>query len=238
MNNELRILPADDENDYPLLRAENDNEMRDLQGNLDPGGISVRDLPYIKTPSGGAMSFLEKTLDGEENRKEITGIIGATKSGRLFWHKALNEGGGRKPPDCESRNLVIGVGDPGGECAVCPYAQFGSAANGHGQACKQVRQLLILRPGARVPCLLTVPPTSLKNCGQYFLMLYGRGLPFWAVVTKLALEKTTNEDGLAFAKILFYIDRILNPAEHQAMKRVQEQMKHWVDPVAIEASEY
>ena len=35
------------ENNYPLLHTENDDEMRDLQGNLDPGGIHFRDLPYL-----------------------------------------------------------------------------------------------------------------------------------------------------------------------------------------------
>jgi hypothetical protein len=239
MGNELSILPlASDENNYPLLRAENDNEMRDLQGNLDPRGINARDLPSIKAPSGGTMAFLEKTLHGEDNPKEIKGIIGSAKTGRLFWYKGINEGGGRKPPDCVSRDGLVGEGDPGGECGKCGFSQFGSAPRGRGQACKQARQLLILRPGEILPYLLTVPPTSLKNCGQYFLMLYARKLPFWAVVTRLTLEKASNEDGVAYAKILFSVDRMLDNAERQAMKQVQAQMKRLLDPVAIDASEY
>lgn len=227
------------ENEYPLLRATNMQDiLATLRENAGPAGISSLDLPRIKCPSGGALSWIVPSLDGETSTKEIEGIVVAWRPGRLYWKRPMGEGGGRRPPDCISRDGFIGVGDPGGECSDCPYAQFGSAAKGHGQACKSIRQLLIVRPGEILPHLISVPPTSLRPASQYFLMLLGRQIPYWAVTTRIRLEKATNDDGIAYARMQFLAGRQLNDAERIVLGPYHAQMKSMLDPLTIDARDY
>lgn len=230
---------APSEIEYPILRASKMQEMLEtFRDNAGPAGINSLDLPRIKCPSGGALSWLIPTLDGEEHVKEIEGIVLAWKSARLYWKKPLDEGGGRRPPDCVSRDSFIGIGDPGGECAACPYAQFGSAPKGRGQACKQIRQMLLVRPGEILPHLITVPPTSLRAASQYFLMLLGRQIPYWTVTTRIGLGRETNESGIAYAKMEFLLGRQLGPTERQVLAPYHVQMKQMLDPVTVDTRDY
>src|SRR5215471_15425885 len=212
--------------EYPLLRPGAMNELVELfQDNLGQAGLSTIDLPRVVVPAGGALSFMIQTPDGEEPAKEVEGIVLAWSPGRIYWKKALGEGGGRKPPDCISTNGIVGVGDPGGKCADCPFAQFGSASKGKGQACKQIRRLLIVRPGEILPHLVSVPPTSLKAASQFFLMLLGRQIPYWAISTRIRLERASNEDGIAFARMQFFIGRRLTPEEMGVVRPYHKQMQ-------------
>jgi hypothetical protein len=225
--------------DYPLLGSNKNDLLEIFRDNLGDAGLSSLDLPRIKVPSGGSLSWNVRNAEGEEESvKELEGLVLAWRPGRLRWKKAMGEGGGRKPPDCTSTNGFIGIGDPGGECSLCPYAKFGSSAKGHGQACKQIRQLLIVRPGEVLPHMISIPPTSLKPCAEYFLMLFGRSTPFWAVTTKLRLEKSVNEDGIEYAKVRFAQGRVLTQAEREELRPFHEQMKTILAPMAIDVSDY
>ena len=69
------------------------------------------------------------TLEGEESAKTVEGIIVGWRPARIYWKKGLNEGGGKLPPDCTSIDGFIGIGDPGGACATCPFSKFGSSSS-------------------------------------------------------------------------------------------------------------
>jgi len=233
----VTVTPSGSE--YPLLRLGTTQDLLDIfRDNLGAAGLDTLDLPRVKVPSGGALSWAIGTLDGEESAKELEGIVLSWRPARLYWKKAIGEGGGRKPPDCTSRDGFIGVGDPGGNCAQCPFAQFGSATKGTGQACKQVRQLLLVRPGEILPHLISIPPTSLKAASQYFLMLLGRQMPYWGVTTKLRLERATNEAGINYAKVQFFMGRVLSPQERQLLTPFHEQMQQLLTPLAVDARDY
>src|SRR5262249_16727212 len=140
---------------------------------------------------------------GEESAKLISGIIMADRPARLLWPSG---DGGRKgaPPVCSSKDGYWGVGNPGGDCTQCPFAEYGSdPKSGRGQACKAIRQILFLRQGQILPDLLSCPPTSLKNAQQYFWRLLSAGVPPWALVTTLSLERAVNAGGDPYAKINF-----------------------------------
>jgi hypothetical protein len=201
-------------------------------------GIQALDLPRIKVPAGGSLMWTIQTLEGEESARTISGVILAWRTGRLYWKKALGEGGGRQPPDCISRDGFEGVGDPGGACAQCPYARFGSASKGKGQACKQIRQLLLVRPEEVLPCLLSVPPTSLKAASQYFMALLARAIPYWGVITTITLERAKNEDGIDYAKMSFSGGRILNREQRVTLAPFHNQMQDMLNPGIIDARDY
>lgn len=225
--------------DYPLLRAEGREELLEVfHDNLGDAGLSSLDLPRIKVPSGGALSWNVRSAEGEESVRELEGIVLAWRPGRLYWKKAIGEGGGRKPPDCTSTNGFIGIGDPGGECSYCAYSKFGTSTKGHGQACKQIRQLLFVRPGEILPHLISVPPTSLKACSEYFLMLLGRQIPYWSVVTRLRLEKASNEDQIEYAKVQFALGQTLAREEREELRPFHDRMKQLLAPAPIDARDY
>jgi hypothetical protein len=227
--------------EYPLLDATHmENMLKVFEENVGPNGVSEMELPRIKCPTGGQTTWMIQTADGEEALREIEGIVLSWRLARVFWRKSLDEQGGRgvSPPDCVSRDGFYGVGDPGGKCSDCPYARFGSSSKGRGQACKQMRQILLVRPGESLPHLLNVPPTSLRNASQYFLMLAGRQVPYWGVATKIRLERATNENGVSYARLVFSAGRRLMPNELQVLHPYHEQMRQLLSPVTIESKDY
>jgi hypothetical protein len=185
MPNKSLVVPASQGDYYPVLAPESQDEIRDLyQTNLTSIGVDPNLLPRDKCGAGGATDFRVQSPDGETN-KVIKPIIVNVRKGRLLF----TEDGklGKRPPVCTSKDGFVGIGNPGGDCTICPYAQFGSSTKGHGQACKQIYQLLVLHPDEIIPHVLSVPPTSLKAAGQYFLMLLSRKIP-WGVVTRIQME--------------------------------------------------
>lgn len=154
------------------------------------GGFSPFDLPVITVPTGGATFWTVPSADGPVPVPSVTGIIAYQQMTRLYYAHGLDEPGGQKgPPDCRSYDMEMGVGDPGGSCAVCPFAQFGSArGERRGQACKQYRLLIMVRPESMLPVRLPVPPTSLGNLSTYLMNLTDAGILYNRVVTKLDLE--------------------------------------------------
>ncbi len=87
--------------------------------------------------------------------------------------------------------------------AGCPLNAFGTArkpdgSRGRGKACKEAKLLFLLREGCRLPDVVSVPASGLKALRQYQLKL---GLPYWSVLTSLALEKARNRDGVVYATI-------------------------------------
>src|SRR5262245_41332783 len=112
--------------------------------------ITVVDLERIRVPAGGGTAWTLQTLEGEKIEKELAGIIVGWRDTRAYW-KVPMESDGNAPPNCSSIDARTGIGEPGGDCRRCRFAEFGSSSNGEGQACKQVRQLFFLRPENVLP---------------------------------------------------------------------------------------
>jgi hypothetical protein len=226
---------------YALLRPESSQSTIELLNESLSPNFSILNFPRIQMPSGGSLAFRVQTLAGEQPEKELEGILTAFRSARLFWRG--NFSGGHKPPDCTSKDGLVGIGDPGGRCADCHYAQFGTAVlpNGNpgaGQACKDIRQLLLLRPGEILPHLLSVPPTSLKAFTQYNMQLLSAQIPYWATITRLTLEKANNEGGIAYARLVLSLSRRLGEKEVRALKPYHQKMKELLTPAMIDATDY
>lgn len=205
MSNELICLqPAQ----YPALDPNNDR-VKIIVANLAGEQLSVADFNRIKVPCSGATKWTIEAAAGSEMADVLEGVILHNTRRRAYWE---NPNPSQTPPDCSSADMTTGIGSPGGSCAACPFNQFGSAPNGRGKACKEVRLFFLLRKGQVLPDVVSVSPGSLKNVRKYLTSL---PIPFWGVVTQLTLEKATNADGVIYARIVAKMVGVLDDASRQ-----------------------
>jgi hypothetical protein len=222
------------ESKYLVLQGDSDI-VEIVQENLGSEGVSAYDLDRVKIPAGGATAFEVPTLEGEESVKEIEGIIIFWKTARAYWPEKFN--GENNPPQCSSVDGEVGQGTPGGYCSKCPLAQFGSADNGKGQACKQMRQLFIVRENDILPLVLTLPPTSIKPAKQYFMRLASKGIKYTHAVTRITLEKAKSGEGITYSKAAFALVKQLEPAVCTKIDAFTESIRPMLETVAIENGE-
>lgn len=163
-------------------------------------------------------------------------MIVLARDGRAYFPES---GAKSQPPTCSSPDAAVGLGTPGGECQKCPLARFGSdQKTGRGQACKQVKQLFIIRGKALLPELIALPPTSLKSAKQYLLKLASQGIPYYTVVTRFALQKTES-GGNTYSKAVLSFVRQLSSDEATGAATYREMISPLVEKVspAVDASE-
>ena len=137
----------------------------------------------------------------------------------------MGESDANSPPNCSSLDAYTGIGEPGGNCRSCRYAQFGTGANGEGQACKLVRQLFFLRQDAVLPVAVNLPPSSLKPVRQYFMRLVARGLPCYSLITKIGLEKTQNARSIVYSRATFTAGDQLSAEQTERVKAYADLLK-------------
>jgi hypothetical protein len=180
-------------------------------------GINLfRDLERVKNPTSGSNTFRVQSADGEKRLEKLVGIIVAWRNARVFFDKPFGSGP-VGPPACSSNDGIIGHGDPGGECASCRYAQFGSKAMldagrttwstsgpkmSGPTACRQMLQIVFLRDGI-MPEVINVTPGSLNQAGPYIrrLMNYGK-LPY-TVLTEISLASERSGGGIEYSQLRF-----------------------------------
>jgi len=218
--------------DYSLMEMNAEHLTEVLSQNIGDGGLSRFDLDTVKVPSGGATTWEIPTLEGEDKSEEITGILVFWKDVRAYWEAEYD--GSSNPPDCYSDDMKIGVGEPGGKCSECPFAEFGSADKGEGQACKQIRILFMIRKDDILPLTIPAPPTSVGPIKKYFMRLASKGIPYYSIITKLSLEKATNANGIKYSKIKPDFVEKLNKKTTQRIKEYQESIEPMLTEVQIE----
>lgn len=197
----------------------------------------------VKIPSGGGLAF-ELPGDGDQPEivQEIVGVILDHYPVNAFWKDRYT--GSKNPPDCSALDAHTGVGDPGGNCTTCPYNQWGSAVDEHGQptrgkACKNIHRVYILREGEVFPLLVALPPTSKDNFTDYMKRLTSRKpVPYFGCVTKIRLQKVTNAGGIMYSQAVLSKVADLRPEEVMAMRAYANSLKSSMRAVKIEAAEY
>jgi len=206
-------------------------ELREvLKENLGGQQLSAFELDRVKIPSGGGTMWEVPTLEGTEDAKAVEGVVIYFKNQNAYWKQKYD--GQNNPPDCVSNDGITGVGDPGGECSECPLNEFGS--DGKGKACKNMRTLFVLREGDVLPLVLTLPPTSLKEARKYFLRLASKGIPYYGVVTEIALEKDKNEGGIAYSKASLSLKGRLDADTIKKLKAFQESLRPALEAVKVD----
>ena len=203
---------------FQLLAAtpEKIDEMKELIAEVpESDGMTPFDLPELKVPSGGGTSWEVTTAAGEESVKVLRGIILVANKVRQYYAGEFTGEG--VPPHCSSQDGVTGHGSPGGQCAECPLAQWGSAKNG-AQACAERRHMLMLTPDSILPSFLNLPPTSLKAFRKYRTLLLGQSLPISGVITEMTLTKAKNATGIEYSQVNFSSGGVLSPEERARAK--------------------
>lgn len=229
MSNELVKLE-----NYAALQM-NALELKEvLQENLGGEAISAFELDRVKVPSGGGTTWEVPTLEGVEDAKAIEGVVIYFKNQNAYWKEKYD--GQNNPPNCVSNDGMVGIGTPGGDCAVCPLNAFGS--EGKGKACKNMRPLFVLREGDVLPLVLTLPPTSLKDARKYFLRLASKGIPYYGVITEITLDKDKNENGITYSKAKLSLKGRLDPDTVKKLKAFQDSLKPALDAVKVDRESY
>lgn len=153
-------------------------------------------FPKVKIPSGGMLQF-EVPGDDPENpeySKTLEGVILFNHASGAYWQEG-SEYDENTSPLCSSVDGRVGIGEPGGTCAVCPLNQFGSAldGSGKGKACKNMRVLYLLRDGDFMPLQLTLPPTSIRPFNDFYSLCFAsRRRGTCGSVVQIGLKKMNN----------------------------------------------
>lgn len=195
-----------------------------LEVNLAGDDISPADLDRAINPQGKACTWTVPGLDGtEEEIDEIVGVIVLARTVRLYW-KGKYKGAGT-PPDCFSDNGRVGTGTPGGDCSDCPLSKFGSGPN-NSQACKQIKQLFVLRPGELLPMIINCSPTNFGEAKRYGLRLSSRKqLKFHEAVTKISMVPDKSGSGYDYSKLVFQLVKPLDDDVKESMAAYREMFK-------------
>ena len=207
MNNQNTELMT--QNDFLLpTMVQSDFTMDELADDLE--GIQMS-FPRIKIPAGGTIQF-ELPTDDPENpdyTKALTGVILYHHPNNVYWAEG-NEYDDNSVPLCSSVDGKVGIGEPGVSCATCALNEYGTAAEGRGKACKNMRMIYILRSGEYMPYQLALPPTSLKSFSDFTKSAFVlRQRACFGSVVQITLKKMnngTNDYSVAVFRRLFDFD--------------------------------
>lgn len=206
--------------EYAIISG-SDRAAKAIRTNL-AGGFDFNEfqLPRIKVPRGGGMAYEISTPEGIVAAPEFWGVIIECHDQRSYWKDPIETTGGHNPPDCTSDDGLIGRGNPGGNCASCPFNQWGSRAllrpqdgNCKGKACRQVTMVFIVQPGQMFPSLLSAPPTSIGLLHRYMMNLSTRCQVYYGVETKFGLQQQ-QFGGFTVA--------VINPSRSRSLTQSQE----------------
>lgn len=189
-NNEIATMETTKDFVLPTM-LENDCAVMDISEDYEGLRLS---FPRVKIPAGGGLQF-ELPSDDPENpdyTKYIEGVILYNHDTCAYWPEG-SEYDDTVTPLCSSVDGKIGYGAPGGVCATCALNQYGSVEKGKGKACKNMRNLYILRSGEYMPMLLSLPPTSLRPYYDFVSAIFAaRRRPIYAGVVQIGLKRVDN----------------------------------------------
>lgn len=185
----------------------------------------------IKIPSGGNLVF-EIPTDDPENpnyEKTIEGVLIFHHDSNAYWPEG-SEYDDNTAPLCSSVDGKHGIGEPGGSCAICALNQYGTAAEGRGKACKNMRSLYLLQSGECVPIQISLPPTSLKPfknfINQAFLL---RRRPSYGSVIQIGLRKE-NTGGNDYSVATF---RLLQNFEGEQLAQIRSYAESFKEQIKL-----
>jgi len=180
---------ADAYQDFMLPTAlDSDFSSEDLADDMD--GLQLT-MQRVKIPGGGNLQFEIRSDDPDnpDYERKLVGVILYHHLANAYWPEG-SEYDDSVPPLCQSFDGKQGYGEPGGVCAACAFNQFGSTANGSGKACKNMRQIYLLRSGEYLPLQLSLPPTSLRPFNDFMnLAFVARRRPSYSAIVEIGLKR-------------------------------------------------
>jgi hypothetical protein len=143
------------------------------------------------------------------------------------------EGVGGKPPTCVSADAVTGIGEPGGECAVCPLNVFKPGKNGKPEkACKNKYRILLLQEGNYLPSLMYVTSSNLKACKTFRTKQLTQGRRLQSIVTTITMGKKGDR---RYAALDFKRVRDLTADERAVIDPYAAKIKEYAGRIAFDA---
>ena len=167
---------------------DSDFSSEDLADDMD--GLQMT-MQRVKIPGGGNLQFEIRgdDPDNPDYERKLVGVILYHHLANAYWPEG-SEYDDSVPPLCQSFDGKQGYGEPGGVCAACAFNQFGSTANGSGKACKNMRQIYLLRSGEYLPLQLSLPPTSLRPFNDFMnLAFVARRRPSYSAIVEIGLKR-------------------------------------------------
>lgn len=140
---------------------------------------------------------------------------------KIYYQGGYVEGSDSKPT-CYSNDGIAPAADAVAKqcqtCAACPHNIWGSRiseAGGKGKSCTDARRVAIAPAGSLdYPMLLRIPAATLKDLAAYADTLSRRGVPYYAVVTRIGFDHT-----VAHPKFTFKSVRYLEAGEFDAVQK-------------------
>ncbi len=130
---------------------------------------------------------------------------------KVFYLKGYDKDNSEgQKPDCYSNDGVEPAADAQNKqakkCATCPHNQWGSRITekgaSKGKACADAVRVAVAPAGQlNDAMLLRVPPASIRGLGEYGQALAKRGVPYNAVVTKVAFDMEAESPKLTFKPV-------------------------------------
>lgn len=175
--------------DFILPTAlDSDFSSEDLADDMD--GLQMT-MQRVKIPGGGNLQFEIRgdDPDNPDYERKLVGVILHHHFANAYWPDG-SEYDDSVPPLCQSFDGKQGYGVPGGVCTTCAFNQFGSTSNGSGKACKNMRQVYLLRSGEYLPLQLSLPPTSLRPFNDFMnLAFVARRRPSYSAIVEIGLKR-------------------------------------------------
>ena len=218
---------ADAYQDFMLPTAlHSDFSSEDLADDMD--GLQLT-MQRVKIPGGGNLQFEIRSDDPDnpDYERKLVGVILYHHLANAYWPEG-SEYDDNVPPFCQSFDGKQGYGEPGGVCAACAFNQFGSTANGSGKACKNMRQIYLLRSGEYLPLQLSLPPTSLRPFNDFMnLAFVARRRPSYSAIVEIGLKRAES-GGYTYSVATFRKVRELEGESLAAVKSYAANFKEQV----------
>ena len=222
--------------DFILPTAlDSDFSSEDLADDMD--GLQMT-MQRVKIPGGGNLQFEIRgdDPDNPDYERKLVGVILHHHFANAYWPEG-SEYDDSVPPLCQSFDGKQGYGVPGGVCAACAFNQFGSTANGSGKACKNMRQVYLLRSGEYLPLQLSLPPTSLRPFNDFLnLVFVARRRPSYSAIVEIGLKRAES-GGYTYSVATFRKIRDLDGEDLAAIKSYVENFKEQIKTILDQRAE-
>ena len=227
---------ADAYQDFILPTAlDSDFSSEDLADDMD--GLQLT-MQRGKIPGGGNLQFEIRgdDPDNPDYERKLVGVILYHHLANAYWPDG-SEYDDNVPPFCQSFDGKQGYGEPGGVCTTCAFNLFGSTANGSGKACKNMRQVYLLRSGEYLPLQLSLPPTSLRPFNDFMnLAFVARRRPSYSAIVEIGLKRAES-GGYTYSVATFRKVRDLDGEDLAAVKSYSMNFKEQVKTLLAQRAE-
>lgn len=214
---------------------DSDFSSEDLADDMD--GLQMT-MQRVKIPGGGNLQFEIRSDDPDnpDYERKLVGVILYHHLANAYWPDG-SEYDDNVPPFCQSFDGKQGYGEPGGVCTTCAFNLFGSTANGSGKACKNMRQVYLLRSGEYLPLQLSLPPTSLRPFNDFMnLAFVARRRPSYSAIVEIGLKRAES-GGYTYSVATFRKVRDLDGEDLAAVKSYSMNFKEQVKTLLAQRAE-